>query len=208
VTTTLRIPRADTFSQLAIASVAATSLLVAYLTVTLGQQVNPITDPVSDYEFHGVGGPMFVASVLLMMASGLAVTTAMDHAGMPRTRAVRVLFGLWAAGLSLVAMFPGNRSAFDPTVSGEIHRFGGAVFLTSLPIACWLLARSLRGHPQWTEAVARIRWFAVVGVLTAAAFGVSQFAQWLPLGLLERFALGAELALVVVLALTVRRATR
>jgi hypothetical protein len=208
VTTTLRIPRAATYSQLAIASAAGASLVVGYLTATLGQQVDPITDPVSDYEFHGAGGPLFVAAALLLLGGGLAVLVAIGHARLPHGRAVRVLFGLWGTGLALVAMFPGNRSVLEPTISGEIHRFGSVAVLTCLPIACWLLAGSLRGSPQWRKAAARIRWFAVVGLVTAAAFGVSQFAQWLPLGLLERFALGTELALVVVLALTVQRAVR
>jgi hypothetical protein len=207
VTTTLRIPRAETFSRLAIASVAAALLVVGYLTATLGQQVDPIKDPVSDYEFHGAGGPLFVAAVLLLMAGGVAVIVAMGHAGLPRGRAVRVLFGLWCAGLSLVAVFPANRSAVDPTASGELHWLGGAVYLACLPIACWLLARSLRGNPQWTKLATRIRWFAVAGAATAAAFGASEFAQWPALGLLERFALGSELALVVVLALAAKRAT-
>jgi hypothetical protein len=207
VTTTLRIPRAETFGRLAIASVAAALLVVGYLTATLGQQVDPIKDPVSDYEFHGAGGPLFVAAVLLLISGGVAVIVAMGHAGLPRSRAVRVFFGLWCAGLSLVAVFPANRSAVDPTASGEIHRFGGAVYLTCLPIACWLLARSLRGNPQWTEAATRIRRFAVAGAATAAAFGASEFAQWPAQGLLERFALGSELALVVVLALAAQRRT-
>jgi hypothetical protein len=110
--------------------------------------------------------------------------------------------------LSLCAVFPGNRTVTESTVSGEIHRFGGALFLVCLPVACSRLARSLRDDPQWTVAGMRIRWFAVAGWGTAGAFGVSQFAHWLPQGLLERFALGAELALLVVLALAVRRAER
>jgi Protein of unknown function (DUF998) len=208
VTTTLRIPRAETFGRLAIALVAAASLVVCYLTATLGRQVDPIRDPVSDYEFYGAGGPLFVAAVLLLMAGGVAVNVATGQAALPRDRTVRVLFGLWCAGLSLVALFPANRSALDPTVSGEIHRFGGAVYLTCLPIACWLLGRSLQRNPQWAKSAARIRWFAAVGAATAAAFGVSEFAQWLPLGLLERFALGSELALVVVVALSVQSRRR
>jgi hypothetical protein len=208
VSTSIRIPRAETFSRLAIASAAGASLVVGYLTATLGRQVDPITDPVSDYELHGAGGPLFVVAALLLLGGGLAVLAAIGHAGLPHGRAVRVLFGLWGAGVTIVAVFPCNRSALDPTVSGEIHRFGGAVLFTCLPIACWLLARSLRGNPQWSNAAARIRWFAVAGLVTAVAFGVSQFVSWLPLGLLERFALGAELGLVVVLALTVQRAVR
>jgi hypothetical protein len=184
-------------------------VVVGCLTVMLGGQVNPLTDPVSDYALHGDGGqPLFILAILLMIAGGLAVRGAMTHAGMPRGQALNILFGLWYAGLALCAVFPGNRSATETTLSGNIHRFGGALFLTALPVACWWLVRSLRQHPQWTHTAARISWYALALTATAAAFGVSQFAQWLPLGLLERFALGAQLALLIVLASTVRRALR
>lgn len=150
MTTTLRLPRAETFSRLAIASVAAAFAVVGYLTAALGGQVDPIRDPVSDYEFHGAGAPLFVAAVLLLISGGLAVIAAMGHASLPRGRAVRVLFGLWCAGLSLVAVFPADRSASDPTVPGEIHWFGGAVYFTCLPAGGLLAAGPVAA---WESAV-------------------------------------------------------
>jgi hypothetical protein len=183
---------------------AGALLVVTYLDIAWIQQVDPILDPVSDYFFHN--GVLFVLAVLQLMAGGLAVTVGMNRAGMPRVRAATVLFRLWLAGLAVVAVFPGNPSVDVSTVSGEIHRFGGAVFLTCLPAACWLLARALHRDPLWTVAARRIRWFTGVSLVTAASFGVAQFVHWLPQGLLERFALGAEVALVVVLALIIRRA--
>jgi hypothetical protein len=181
-------------------------LVVGYLDVALLHQVDPLTDPVSDYVFHN--GALFVLAVLQLLLGGLAAAAGMHSVGMPRDRAVSILFGLWVAGLAIVAVFPGNRTVTESTVSGEIHRFGGAVFLTCLPLACWRLARTLLLDPLWIVAARRIRWFAAASLLTAAAFGVAQFVTWLPQGLLERFALGAEIALVVVLALIVRRAAR
>jgi hypothetical protein len=181
-------------------------LVVTYLDIAWIQQVDPILDPVSDYFFHN--GTLFVLAVLQLMAGGLAVTVGMNRAGVPLARPVTVLFRLWLAGLAVVAVFPGNPSVDVSTVSGEIHRFGGAVFFTCLPAACWLLARSLQRDPLWTVAARRIKWFTAVSLITAASFGVAQFVPWLPQGLLERFALGAEIALVVVLALTIRRAAK
>lgn len=181
-------------------------LVVGYLDIALIQLVDPITDPVSDYVFHD--GALFVLAVSQLMVGGIAVAAAMNNVNMPHDRAVKVLFGLWLAGLTLVAIFPGNPSVDVSTLSGEIHRFGGAVFLTCLPLACWQLARSLHRSPLWMVAARRIRWFTAVSLLTAAAFGAAQFVSWLPQGLLERFALAAQVALVVVLALTIRRAVK
>lgn len=193
-------------SRIAVTTAAGAMLLVAYLNIALVQQVSPIFDPVSDYVHYN--GVAFVLSVLLLMSGGFAVATGLTRAGVPHSGLVKVLFGLWFVGLALVAVFPGNPSVDVSTVAGEIHRFVGAVFLTSLPVACWLLARSLRDHPVWMVTASRLRGVAVVGVLTATSFGVAQFVTWLPQGLLERFALAAEVALVVVLALTIRRAAR
>jgi hypothetical protein len=198
---------AGRYARLGIVLVCAASLVVGYLDVVLLHRVDPVADPVSDYVFYGPGEPLFVLAVLLMVLGGLALTAGMTGVGMPRSRSVRVLFGLWAAGMLICAVFPASRLASDPTVSGELHRLGGAVFLTCLPLAGRQLARSLLNHPQWTLSAGWIRRFATATVVTAVAFGLSQVAP-LPQGLLERLALGAEAALLIMLAVTVRRAAR
>jgi hypothetical protein len=204
----VRLPAAGRYALLGIALVVGAVLVTGYLTVVLWRQVDPMTTPVSDYAFYGPGGPLFVLSVLLLLFGGVALVAAMNDVRMPRSKGVRVLFGLWCAGLVLCAVFPANQVANSPTVSGEVHRLGGAVFLTSLPLAGTWLARALLLDPRWTLSAARVRRVAMAAVVTAAAFGVSQLATWLPLGLLERFALGAEVALLVVLALAVRKVAR
>jgi hypothetical protein len=196
------------FARLALALLGGALLVTGYLTAVLGGQVDPVTDPVSDYAFHGAGGPLFIVAILLMLFAGLMVRAGMHGARMPRDRAVTVLFGLWYAGLLISAVFPGDRLEADQTLSGQLHRFGGAVLFTCLPVACWILARSLRPHPRWAGVAAWVRRFAATVLVSAALFGVAQLVPWLPKGLLERVALSAEMALLVVLALAVRRGTR
>jgi hypothetical protein len=132
----------------------------------------------------------------------------MKKLGIFSERAVRVLFALWFAGLLLVVVFPTNRTRVDVTLHGDIHRVGGAVFLTCLPVACWTLAGSLRADPRWTAHTGRIRRFSAITELAALAFGLSQVNPTLPQGLLERFALGAEVALLAVLALAITAVER
>jgi hypothetical protein len=127
---------------------------------------------------------------------------------MPQRRATSVLFGLWYAGLLLCVVFPGDQLATDQTMSGHLHRFGGAMLFTCLPVASWMLARAPLPDPRWAGLAAWIRRFAVTVLACATMFGVAQLVPWLPKGLLERVALGAELALLVALALAVRRAAR
>ncbi|WP_037263940.1 DUF998 domain-containing protein [Kibdelosporangium aridum] len=196
------------FARLALALLGGALVVTGCMTAALSGQVDPVTDPVSDYVFHGAGGALFVAAVLLLLFAGLLVRAGMNGARMPRDRTVSVLFGLWYAGLLLCVVFPGDRLVTDQTLSGHIHRFGGAVLFTCLPVACWLLARSLRSEPRWASVATWIRRFAVLVLACAAMFGVAQIVPWLPKGLLERVALSAELALLVALALAVRRAAR
>ncbi|ALG14639.1 hypothetical protein AOZ06_08580 [Kibdelosporangium phytohabitans] len=183
-------------------------LVTGYLTAVLGGQVDPVTDPVSDYAFHSAGGPLFVSAVLLLGLAGLVLRAGMHGARMPRSLATSALFGLWYAGLLLCAVFPGDQLATDQTLSGQLHRLGGAMLFTCLPVAGWLLARALHPDPRWTGFAVWIRRFAAAVLACAAMFGAAQLVPWLPKGLIERVALGAELALLVVLALAVRKAAR
>jgi transposase len=48
----------------------------------------------------------------------------------------------------VVPVFPGNRTSIDLSLHAEIHWFGGAVFLSRLPQACWKLAHSMRSNPR------------------------------------------------------------
>lgn len=200
--------RADLFARLALALLGGALLVTSYMTAVLSGQVDPVTDPVSDYAFHGAGGPLFVVAVLLLLLSGLVIRAGMNGARMPRHRAISVLFGLWYAGLLICVVFPGDQLVTDQTLSGHLHRLGGAMLFTCLPLACWILARSLLPDPRWAGVAAWIRRFAVTVLSCATMFGVAQLVPWLPKGLLERVALGAELALLIALALAVRRAAR
>ena len=200
--------RADVLARLAVALAGSAQVVICYLTVALWQRVDAIRDPVSDYAFFTPGRAWFAGAIVLVLLSGLALSAAMTDIGLLRSTPTNVLFGLWAAGLLLVAVFQGNRTADDPTLHGEIHRLGGALFLTCFPLACWTLAKTLASNPLWTSGARRIRHLSVVGMVTAAAFGLAQIVPALPEGLLERLALGAELVLLVAVALIVRKAPR
>lgn len=167
----------------------AAGLLIGYLTFAYTVRVNPLWDPVSDYVFHA--GPLFLTAVLcILLGGGLIVTR------LPGDRAASVLFGLWAGGLVGVGVFPGNVSSTVSTVTGEIHRFGGAVFMTALPVAALRLAHLLRR----VAALRAVRWAAFASLLTAASFGLAQLIPDLPQGLLQRIALVAHVLLLLALA--------
>jgi hypothetical protein len=212
VTTTLpRAPqhtRAAPLLWTAIGMWAVAQLLMGGMAVGLAQRVDPWRDPVSDYALQRLSRAPFAIAVALVLAGGIALAVAARLAGLPRSRGVIILFGLWAAGLLIVVLFRENPSTTVVTLSGEIHRLGGAVLFACLPFAGRALARALRADPRWSAHAGRLRWCAELALYTAAAFGLAQFVPALPEGLLERLALTAELGMLVTTALAVRAATR
>ncbi|MEU0794116.1 DUF998 domain-containing protein [Amycolatopsis sp. NPDC005961] len=187
---------------------AVAQAIIAGLTFGLAGNVSPWRDPVSDYAWHRGGRLLFTVAILLLLACAAALAVAAQLAALPHGPLVSTLFLLWAAGLLVVLFFRSSLSAADPTVSGEIHRAGGAVLFASLPLAAWTLSARLRAEPRWHPAAPALRRGAIAGVVTAAAFGAAQLVSWLPAGLLERAALLAEFLIVATMAIALRRAAR
>ncbi|GAA2786541.1 DUF998 domain-containing protein [Crossiella cryophila] len=177
------------------------TLLVGYLGFAYTVEVDPLWDPVSDYTFHSTA-LFLIAQLCILVGGGLILTR------LPVDRPAGIFLGLWAGGLASVAVFPGNVSSTVSTVSGEIHRFGGAVFMTCLPVAALRIAHVLATAGRQVLSLRRVRWAAVATLLTAAAFGLAQVIPALPQGALQRVALIAHGLLLVSLAPLMRSATR
>ncbi|MEV4052002.1 DUF998 domain-containing protein [Amycolatopsis sp. NPDC049688] len=196
-------PRTATLS---LVMATAAQAIIAGLTFGLAGHVDPWRAPVSDYAWHRGGGLLFTLALLLLLAAAAALAAAARSAALPRDPLASTLFLLWTAGIAVVLLF---RSNFDAvTLSGEIHRAGGAVLFASLPLAAWTLSARLRTEPPWMATARALRRGAIAGVVTAAGFGLAQVVGWLPAGLLERAALLAEFAIVATMAIALRRAVR
>lgn len=215
-----RLTATAALTRASLALLAGSLLVAGYLTVALRSTVDPVTTVMSDYVFHHPGGPLFVVMIVLLVLGGGALLAGLIGLGVPCTTSVRTLFGLWYMGLLLCAVFPTNRTADSSSLSGDIHRLAGGTFLVSLPMAGWRIATAVRHDPRWRAIAVGARRCSVVGLLAVAAFGVGQLRLMAPglpgawllpssdvQGLLERFALGAQVALLVVLALPAARAT-
>ncbi|GAB3164132.1 DUF998 domain-containing protein [Amycolatopsis stemonae] len=179
--------------------------IIAGLTLGFAGKVSPWRDPVSDYAWHRGGRVLFEVALVLLLAAAVALAVAAHLAALPRSPLVTALFLSWTAGLVVVLVFRSNVSTADVTVSGEVHRAGGAVLFASLPLAAWALSTRLRAEPRWRALAPALRRAAVAGVVTATAFGLAQLVGWLPAGLLERAALLAEFLIVATTATALRR---
>ena len=127
---------------------AVAQAIIAGLTFGFAAKVSPWLDPVSDYAWHRGGRLLFSVAVVLLLAAAATLAAAAHLAALPRSPLASAFFSLWAAGLAVVLFFRSNSSAADTTVSGEIHRAGGAVLFTSLPLAAWALSNRLRAAPE------------------------------------------------------------
>ncbi len=201
-------PRTALAPTLTLVTAVLAQAIIAGLTFGFAGEVSPWRDPVSDYAWHRGGRPLFTVALLLLLASAAALAIAAQLAALPRSPLVSTLFLLWAAGITVVLVFRSNVSAAEPTVSGGIHRAGGAVLFASLPLAAWTLSTRLRAESRWVMAAPALRRGAIAGVVTAAAFGAAQVITWLPAGLLERAALLAEFLIVTTIAVALRHAAR
>ncbi|MGW0809783.1 DUF998 domain-containing protein [Nonomuraea sp. NPDC002799] len=159
-------------------------------------------------------GMLALAAACLFLAYGLAVR---DPA---RTAATRVMLLAGAAGLMLSAIFPTNPINSDiGTLSGEIHRWGAALFFTALPVAGWTLARGRAAATRWNAVRAVSVTSTVTLVIYLAAHPASFTSDLLNggayYGLLERGVVLVEMVLIAAMALaahldrpTVRNAAR
>jgi hypothetical protein len=127
-----------------------------------------------------------------LLAAGCLAARVRQHG---RARLLRVLLGLWAAGLVAVTAFPTSSPGTEVTTGAVVHRYGAALAVAVPPIVGLLVARSRR------------LWMASLVTATAAVlYGVAHppamlsGAEVLPLaGLAERILL---VLVLLVVALT------
>ena len=192
---------------LALVGFAGAAALVIGLDLTVGGA----SQTVSAYVFtHPV---KFTASVALLVAGSIALAAALarrGHLGVVGG----MLLGLWALGLTAVAIFPKTDWSVGPSLSGQIHRVASLVSFFALPLAVAVVtARSWRRGGALSARLGSIFGLAAGVVLGYLVWSVvqSQFSgvPWwhaIDLGLVERILIGFEVAALAALAVwTARR---
>ncbi|HEV2780056.1 MAG TPA: DUF998 domain-containing protein [Actinophytocola sp.] len=158
---------------------------------------NPALDTLSSYAFTDRGTGLLAASILALAVGSLFVLAALRAAGVPITRTTGILFGTWSGGLTLAAVFPASYAEFPDPVSGEIHQYACLVAFLSLPAIGFALLDSLRETPALAHLRRTLTGWTLLSAGTLALFGVSYLlAGPLPVGVTQRLALLADLALL------------
>lgn len=176
--------------------------------------ISPVRRTISEYALTG-GAWAFNLGVVALALGSVAVLIALVQAGLARVGSAGFLLGLlWSAALLVVVVFPKHNWAVGPSTNGQIHRVASLVAFICLPVAVMLLAR--RG-PATTRASRCAFWLGVMSLswfgtlLGAWALSPLTGLPWyraLPIGLVERGLVLADVAAVVALGVWVLTATR
>ena len=191
------------------AAAAIPPITVLHLEATEG--VDPVTWTISDYVIslpHGI-------TLFGMTAAALAIGgAALAHGLRPvaGTRAVRTLLTVWSVAAVIAAVFPTNLRGTEENMSSTIHLVAGGVVFAVLPIAGYLLARSLRRvQGRSVAGTVLVATSAVSGVLSTALIlnrlpaTIGMPGLMLPPGILQRVAGGLQIVLLAVAAITLLR---
>lgn len=181
---------------------------------------SPIRDTLSSYTVTDRGGGMLEASVMSLAIGSIAVLGALVVAGTPLSTTTYVLFSAWALGLAVAAVFPASYGQVG-RFEGEIHRYGSLLAFLSLPGAVHSLLERTRSVPALARVRAALARLLTISLYCLALFAVSylldafqavpvfgELNELLPVGLTQRFALVADVALLLaVVVLAARMAT-
>ena len=207
---------AAVLGRLAVGLLAASGLIAVYLTVALAPDVDPVTTVVSDYAFYQPGPVLLVLGGALLVAGGMAVLAGMLSLHLTKRPALLALFVLWALSLLLCIAFKPDPEWGASSLSGDVHSVAAAGVLTSFPLAAWSATSVVAEHRAWPGAAMRVRRLLGVGALAAVVFALCQFPTsaltlWVPVGdvegLVERIALGTEVAVLMTIARSIARST-
>jgi hypothetical protein len=191
---------ASRLNTVALAGFALAAVLVLDSHLDPNSGLDPWQLTVSDFAVSDRGGSADTA-MLVMAGASLVLLAALRRAGVRLGGWVTALFAVWSAGLAAAALVPTDEPGLPLTVAGYVHRYASIAAFVALPVAGWLLAGRLPGTTRLRGTVLAGAGFAVA-MLGSAALGDRQL-----IGLAERLLLAAEALLLVLLAVSARRAT-
>lgn len=185
--------------------IACGSIVFAVVGIVVGQLVpdpglNPLNVTVSEYAVSDRGGVTEAAMVVLGLGS-LILLRALKAAHAPVRGLPERLLWVWSGALIVAAIIPTTPIGQDLTLTAQIHRYVSVAAFVSLPAAAALLVPRLAADEAWKPVARTVEWLALAGGLGVLAIAyVALPGERVMIGLVERLLLGAEVALLAVLA--------
>lgn len=186
--------------------IAFAAIAFSVVAVVVGQIVpDPYLDPmnvtISEYAVADRGGVTEVAMAVLGLGS-LVLMAGLRAAGAPVRGLPEWLMGVWSAALLVAAVIPTTPLGEDMTLTAQIHRYVSVAAFLALPAAGALLVPRFAADERWKAIARPVEWLALAGGFGLLAITyVALPGDRVLIGLVERGLLGAEVALLGVLAL-------
>lgn len=186
--------------------IAFAAIAFSVVAVVIGQIVpDPYLDPmnvtISEYAVADRGGVTEVAMAVLGLGS-LVLMAGLRAAGAPVRGLPEWLMGVWSAALLVAAVIPTTPLGEDMTLTAQIHRYVSVAAFLALPAAGALLVPRFAADERWKAIARPVEWLALAGGFGLLAITyVALPGDRVLIGLVERVLLGAEVALLGVLAL-------
>jgi hypothetical protein len=138
-------PRPSVFAvRLGLSGIVLSALFMTQLTVVAWDRMSVLNTTMSDYVFVPRVGWMFGAAVLCMCVAGLGAMGGLAVIRLLGNGWLRLALGLAVLGSLLAALFRTDVGESLST-SAQIHRYAAGVVFFCVPIAAFLLARTLTG---------------------------------------------------------------
>lgn len=182
---------------------------------------DPLRDTISSYATTNDGGGMLEASMLSMALGSLLLFGALHTAGVSLTRTAKILLTGWSIGLTTAALFPASFDDKVDAATGRIHQYACLVAFLSLPGVGASLAERLHDFPALQRIRAALGWATRIAVgalvLFAVSYVLARFPEgsflgdasaWLPVGVTQRIALVADLAMLGCMIMLAAQAAR
>ncbi|PZG22633.1 DUF998 domain-containing protein [Nonomuraea aridisoli] len=192
--------------------IACASILFSVAGVLVGQfDPDPYLDPmnvtISEYAVADRGGVTEVAMAVLGIGS-LVLLAGLRAAGAPVRGMPERLLMVWSGALVVAAAIPTTPIGQDLDLAAQIHRYVSVAAFVSLPAAGALLVPRLGADAVWKPVARVVEWVALAGGFGLLAITyVALPGDRVLIGLVERLLLGAEVALLAVLAAWLVRVT-
>ncbi|MBG0827171.1 DUF998 domain-containing protein [Planomonospora sp. ID67723] len=192
--------------------IACAGILVAAVVAVIGQlDPDPYLDPlnltISEYAVLDRGGATEFAMVSLGIAS-LALVAGLRVAKAPVGAAAERLMLAWSGALVLIAVVPTTAPGLVLDAGAQVHRYVSVAAFVAMPLAGALMVSRFDRDERWRAVARPVEWLALAGGFGLLAITyVALPGDRVLIGLVERLLLGAEVALVGLLAVRLLQLT-
>ncbi|GGL55931.1 DUF998 domain-containing protein [Planomonospora parontospora] len=192
--------------------IACAGILIAAVAAVVGQiDPDPYLDPlnltISEYAVLDRGGATEFAMMSLGVAS-FALVAGLRSVRAPVGTAAERLMLVWSAALVLIAVVPTVAPGMVLDLGAQVHRYVSVGAFAAMPVAGMLMVTSLSQDERWRAAARPVEWLSLAGGFGLLAITyVALPGDRVLIGLVERVLLGAEVALVAVLAVRLLQLT-